>query len=210
MDALRSLLLDAARGRFPAANGSVRVLPAPATGARAALLAFTAHLVVAATVDADEIARHAPPGDFDAWSAPAFHGWLADRVAGEPGDLDAVLVAPGRAGTVSELVAADAGVVHPRVARASRFRTDVRVWTDRTGAGVVVVGRGLAGRWEVAFEVDADARGRGIGRRLVGAARRCIPEGEPLFAQVVPANAASVRALFAAGFRPIGTEVLFH
>jgi len=33
--------------------------------------------------------------------------------------------------------------------------------------------------------------------------------GEPLFAQVAPGNAASLRAFLAAGFVPIGAEVLF-
>ena len=45
--------------------------------------------------------------------------------------------------------------------------------------------------------------------RLAIAARGCVPEGEPLFAQVAPGNAASVRSVLAAGFRPIGSEVLF-
>jgi hypothetical protein len=36
-----------------------------------------------------------------------------------------------------------------------------------------------------------------------------IPEGEYVFAQASPGNAASVRAVLAAGYRPIGSEVLF-
>jgi hypothetical protein len=36
------------------------------------------------------------------------------------------------------------------------------------------------------------------------------PDGVPLFAQVAPGNAASLRTVEAAGFRPIGAEVLFH
>jgi hypothetical protein len=36
------------------------------------------------------------------------------------------------------------------------------------------------------------------------------PPGEPLFAQVTPGNAASLRVVEAAGFRPLGAEVLFH
>jgi hypothetical protein len=46
---------------------------------------------------------------------------------------------------------------------------------------VLVLGRGLAGRREVAFEVDPTRRNRGLGRSLV-----------------------------AAGFHPVGAEVLFH
>ena len=49
-----------------------------------------------------------------------------------------------------------------------------------------------------------------LGGRLVAAARHLTPPGEPLFAQVAPGNAASLRVVEAAGFRPIGAEVLFH
>ncbi|MGH9244157.1 MAG: GNAT family N-acetyltransferase, partial [Acidimicrobiales bacterium] len=54
------------------------------------------------------------------------------------------------------------------------------------------------------------ARGRGLARRLAAAATTLIPPGEPLFAQVAPANTASLRALLAAGYSPIGAEVLFR
>ena len=74
---------------------------------------------------------------------------------------------------------------------------------------MLLIGRGLAGRWEMAFEVDGDARGRGLGRGLAVAAPTLIPEGEYLFAQASPGNAASVRAVLSAGYSPIGSEVLF-
>jgi GNAT superfamily N-acetyltransferase len=61
----------------------------------------------------------------------------------------------------------------------------------------------------VAFEVEPDARGRGLGRRLAAAAVMVVPEGDVLYVQTAPANVASVRALLAAGFQPIGGEVLF-
>jgi GNAT superfamily N-acetyltransferase len=99
---------------------------------------------------------------------------------------------------------------YPRAARALRYRRDLQVWTDPEDAGVLVLGRGLAGRREVAFEVDPARRGRGLGRLLVAAARHLVPAGEVLFAQVTPGNAASLRVVQAAGFRPIGAEVLFH
>ena len=35
-----------------------------------------------------------------------------------------------------------------------------------------------------------------------------VPEGTPLWAQIAPGNAASVRAFLAAGFRPVGAEAL--
>ena len=92
---------------------------------------------------------------------------------------------------------------------ASRYRTDLSVWTDPSGAGVLVIGRGLAGRWEMAFEIDPAARGNGLGRRLAATAPTVLGVGEPLFAQVSPGNSASVRAVLAAGYQPVGSEVLF-
>jgi L-amino acid N-acyltransferase YncA len=74
---------------------------------------------------------------------------------------------------------------------------------------VLVLGRGLAGRREVSFEVDPARRDRGLGRLLVAAARHLTPPSEVLFAQVAAGNAASLRVVAAAGFRPIGAEVLF-
>jgi hypothetical protein len=78
------------------------------------------------------------------------------------------------------------------------------------GDGVLIVGRGLAGRWEAAYEVDEDARGRGLGRTLAAAALDLVPTGEPLFVSVAPGNVASLRAVLATGrYRPIAGEVLF-
>ena len=73
---------------------------------------------------------------------------------------------------------------------------------------MLILSRGLASRWELAVEVDEPARGRGLGRALVVAARHLIPDGAVLWAQVAPGNAASVRAILAAGFVPVGAEAL--
>ncbi|MYS16437.1 GNAT family N-acetyltransferase, partial [Streptomyces sp. SID4982] len=70
----------------------------------------------------------------------------------------------------------------------------------------LVLGRGLGGRVEVAVEVGEEARHRGLGRALATAARHLA--GEPVWAQVAPGNARSVRAFLAAGYRPVGAEVL--
>jgi len=95
---------------------------------------------------------------------------------------------------------------HARIARALHYRDDVRAW--QTAGGVIVLGRGVAGRWETAIEVDPQYRGAGLGSRLASAARHLVPDGVPLWAQIAPGNAASVRAFLRAGFRPIGAEVL--
>jgi GNAT superfamily N-acetyltransferase len=77
---------------------------------------------------------------------------------------------------------------------------------------VVLAAGGLGGEppLELRAEVDPGRRNRGLGRLLVAAARHLTPPGEPLFAQVAPGDAASLRVVEAAGFRPIGAEVLFH
>jgi RimJ/RimL family protein N-acetyltransferase len=95
---------------------------------------------------------------------------------------------------------------HPRVVRALRHRDGVRVW--ETPGAIVSIGRGVAGRWEVALEVEPGYRGKGLGRELAAAARHLVPEGTPLWAQIAPGNAASVRAFLAAGFRPVGAEAM--
>ena len=79
-----------------------------------------------------------------------------------------------------------------------------------TDGGVVTIGRGLAGRLELAIELDDPGAALGRGRELIAASLGLVPAGEPLFAQVSPGNARSLRAFLAAGFQPIGSEVLFH
>jgi GNAT superfamily N-acetyltransferase len=95
---------------------------------------------------------------------------------------------------------------HPRVARALKFRDGVRVWA--AAGGVVVLGRGVAGRWETAIEVDERARGLGLGVALALAARHLVPDSV-VWAQQSPGNARSVRTFQAAGFKPVGSEALF-
>ncbi|HWC41666.1 MAG TPA: GNAT family N-acetyltransferase [Actinomycetota bacterium] len=207
---LLRLLEDAAGGVPPAADGMVEVWPAP-DGPVDAVLAFTAHHVVAAGVDPDLVAARLPDGDLGAPMSPGFLGWLGERLGSHPGSLDVVLAAPGLGGDPPlDLRPVEGPGRHPRAARARRYRRDLRVWTDPDGAGVLVLGRGLAGRRELSFEVDPARRNRGLGQLLVAAARHLTPAGEPLFAQVSPGNAASLRVVEAAGFRPIGAEVLFH
>jgi hypothetical protein len=206
-DLLLDRLQEAAFGRPPVADGRVDVVPAP-RGLAAAVVAFTAHAVVAADVDPDEVRRRLSSDDLAAPMSPGFLLWLAGWVGAEPGVLDAVFASHG-APSETELVVRSDLDDHPRVRRATRHRTDVTVWSDRAGRGVVVTGRGLGGRWEMAYEVDPDARGRGLGRTLAAAARGLVPEGEPLFAQVSPGNVASMRSILAAGYRPVASEVLF-
>jgi GNAT superfamily N-acetyltransferase len=181
----------------------------PPSGRLSAVAAFTAHTVIAAAVDEDEVRRRLPADDLGAPMSPGFLLWLAGWVGAEPGVLDVVLACGGRAAPDCPLVERDDLVDHPRVRRAGRYREGLRVWTDESGAGVLCVGQGLAGRWEMAFEVDEPARDRGLGRRLAAAAATVVPAGEPVFAQVSPGNSQSLRSVLAAGYRAIGSEVLF-
>ena len=207
MDRLRSLLADAAAGRFPTADLAVEVLPPPA-GPSDAVIAFSGHNVIAATVTADEVLAHLSDDDPGGPMSATFLAWLGERIDAVPGSLDVVLVADGLGAPASLDQRADADA-HDRVTRAQRYRSDVSVHTDAGRSGVVILGRGLAGRLEVSIEVDPERRGQGLGAELARAARTLVPAGEPLFAQVAPGNAASLRAFLAAGYRPIGSEVLF-
>jgi hypothetical protein len=215
---LATLLREAASGRFPPADGETEVVPAPAPApGDGACVAFTAHSVIALDLDPDEVrarvAQHHDP--LAAALAPDVIVWLAERSGLHAGIVDVVLAAPPAAVSSDhgaferEWSPGDAPVVereHPRVMRARQRRTDVRVL--EVEGGVVTVGRGLAGRWELALELDHPGAGRG--RELIAASRALVPPDEPLFAQVSPGNARSLRAFLAAGFRPIGSEVLFH
>jgi GNAT superfamily N-acetyltransferase len=196
-----------ARGDGPPADASVTVLPAP-SGARAVVVGGTAWHVVAADVDPAWVAGAVAHDPVAAPLGARFLAALADRVGVEPGSLDAVLLAPGppaRPGL--ELVPAE--VDHPRVRRALLHRRDVRIWATPDGAGILTLGRGVAGRWETSMEVDPAARGRGLGAALAAAAPALVPGGAPLWAQVAPANTASLRAFLGAGYRPVAAEVLF-
>jgi GNAT superfamily N-acetyltransferase len=162
--------------------------------------------VVAADVDPQWVAAEVAHDPIAAPLNARFLSALADRVGYEPGTLDNLLVAPPG---VSRLDLVPAEVDHPRVQRALLHRSDVRIWATPDGGAFLTFGRGVAGRWEVSLEVDPACRGRGLGTSLAQAARSLVPDGSPLWAQVAPANVASLRAFLAAGYRPVGAEVLF-
>ena len=140
-----------------------------------------------------------------------FLAWLAERLETSAGMLDLVMLAPAPSPgeALPVLVPREGLVGHPRLERSRRYRTDLRCYSDRQDRALVVIGRGLAERWEMAIEVGPEHRGHGFGTELARAAARLVPNGEPLFAQVSPGNVASVRAFLAAGYRPICSEVLF-
>ena len=204
---LAAILRDAAKGSFPPADGGVTVLPQPSPR-DAGVWGFTAHAVIFADVDQDWVTSHLPAGDLGAPLGPPFLQALCQATDRRPGSIDMLCVAEPLPGRPPIDLAAELERTHPRVARALSYRDDVHAWRTADGSGVVLLGRGVAGRRETAIEVDENLRSRGLGRALAFAARHLADSDEPLWAQVATANAASVRAFLAAGFRPVGAEIL--
>ncbi|WP_189920216.1 GNAT family N-acetyltransferase [Kitasatospora xanthocidica] len=205
---LAEILADAADGVFPPADGSVTVVAQP-SAREAGVVAFAAHAVVFTDEDPawvrDTLA--ADPGDpLSAPLCPPFLTAFAARTGRTVNNIDLLSVADRLPGEPPLALAEARHREHPRVVRALRYREDVRVFT--ADGGVLVLGRGVAGRWECAVEVDPHAQGRGLGRALATAARHLLPAGTAVWAQQAPGNAPSVRAFQAAGYRPVGAEAL--
>ncbi len=75
---------------------------------------------------------------------------------------------------------------------------------------MAVLGSGVGGLTELSLELEPGRRGWGEGAALVAAALAWVPAGELVVAAVAPGNAASLRALLAAGFVPVGSLQLFR
>jgi GNAT superfamily N-acetyltransferase len=204
---MAGLFARLADGHVPPADASVTVLPAP-PGARAVVVGGTAWHVVAADVDPSWVAAQVAHDPLAAPLGARFLAALADRIGVEPGIVDALLVSPP-AGAAPGIDLRPAELDHPRVRRALLHRSEVRIWATPDGGALLTLGRGVAGRWEVSLEVEPSARCRGLGTALAVAAPAFVPDGAPLWAQVAPANTASLRAFLAAGYRPVSAEVLF-
>jgi GNAT superfamily N-acetyltransferase len=207
MTSLADILRGVERGVFPPPDLGLTVVPAPSER-ESCVVAFTGHIVIAADVDPAWVTERVPDGDPFAPTNPPFLAALEEFTGRRVNAIDAMLLAPALTDP-----AAVAGLTevadhdHPRVERALRHRDDVRVYGDVHG-GLVVIGRGLAGRLECAIEVPPDARGQGNGRRLALAARALIPPDASIWAQITPGNAASLRTFLAAGYKPVGSEAL--
>ncbi|MER6285606.1 GNAT family N-acetyltransferase [Streptomyces sviceus] len=206
METLRDILDAAARGVFPPADGGTTVVP-QACHRDAGVLSFTAHSVV--FTDEDPAWVHATLRGLDcdplaASMNPRFLAALLDRTGRRSETIDVMLVGEPLPGGPPLALREIEDTSHPRIVYARRRRDDIRAWTAE--GGVLVTGRGVGGRLEVSVEVDEDVRHRGLGRALVTAARHLV--AEPLWAQVSPGNARSMRAFQAAGYRPVGAEAV--
>src|SRR5262249_16784523 len=146
------------------------------------------------------------PDDLSGPLTPSFLQALCVKTGRRAHSLDMLGIAAPLAGDPEIDLTPVTDGSHPRLVRARHYRDDISAW--QADGGIVLIGRGVGRRWETAIEVDPDHRGRGLGRRLATAARHLVPGGAPLWAQVAPANAASMRAFLAAGFVPMGAEAL--
>ena len=120
--------------------------------ALAGVFGFTAHHVVAANVNHEWLQRRLDSDPFAAMSAE-FVAALAAETGGSAGALDTVLVLPGGGvdAAAVELVRTEL-TTHSRVRRASVYRESLRTYSTSDGAAVAVLGFGVAGRLEAAFE----------------------------------------------------------
>lgn len=199
------MLRAAEQGQFPPADGGLTLLPQPSPR-DAAVLSFTGHIYVVADVAAQWLSERLRPGELSEAFTPPFLGDLADHLDRRVNAIDLLALAPDPPPRSDLPLTPVTDLEHPRVRRARRYRSQVRVFL--TPGGVLALGRGLAGRWEVGLEVDESRRGQGLGRELALAAAGLVPAGRRLWAQIAPGNAASLRAFLAAGYRPVGQEAL--
>jgi hypothetical protein len=210
---LAELITAAAAGRFPAPDGGWRRVPPWRPGLEASL-AFTGHSVFAVAPDitgerlaalgADGFGGGQDPRLITALAGPG--GWidcldlvLAGRGGGQPGQPPRLTDRPDLA-------------THPRAVFAAQTRDQPRPlgYPDRQRGALAVISRGIAGLTELSFELEPERRGRGGGAELVRDALTTVPSGQLVLAAVAPGNAASVRALLAAGFVPLGSVQLFR
>ncbi|MBL7257369.1 GNAT family N-acetyltransferase [Paractinoplanes lichenicola] len=206
---LAKILAEAAAGDFPEPDGGITIVPQP--GPRdAGVLAFTAHTVIFLDDDPEWIRAAITATDSDHLAAamnPSFLAALLARTGRTTDTIDLLTVAGALPGP-PPLPVTEQDQDHPRVRRALSHRDDVRTWS--APGGLLTIGRGVAGRWEVSIEVDEQVRDRGLGRALALAARHLIPPGAVLWSQQAAGNARSIRAFQSAGYRPVGAELLLH
>ncbi|MDN5861209.1 MAG: hypothetical protein L0H84_21610, partial [Pseudonocardia sp.] len=210
-DPLARLLHDTAHHKFPSADDAVVVLPAPA-GPCDVALAFTEHAVVAADVPESWVREHLPvgTGHHQELLSVGFLGALSERLGSAAAWVSILLAAPKPSGSAPAIELRDSD---QRQSDWAAYRSDVRCYEDTDGVGVLNLGLGPGGRWDLWMGfVEADRpmmspQVVGRGKALLEAARANAPDA--LFASVPSSNARALRTFEAAGFRPIGAEVLF-
>lgn len=191
---LLEVLLAAAAGEFPPADGQAIFLP-PLPNGLSAVVSLTGRVYLATD-------RRIP--NLDGYGS-ALHPDVLRELAGPTGEIDTLDVTLASRGLGGGTLPPRPDLMdHPRVRHALALRDSVRVYGD--DRGLVTVAEGLAGRTEISVE----AFELGKGRQLIREALRLVPVGEPVFAAVAPGNARSLRAFLAEGFAPLGSEVIIR
>jgi hypothetical protein len=197
------VLTDAVGGRFPAADGSVVVVPPWQDGVEAVVV-LTGHAVIATTLPLDAVLAAGADGFGGATLPP-----LLTLMAGDGGEVECLDVLLGARGTGGRrLPRSPALEDHPRARHARHWRANVRVHGD--DRGLLVLADGVAGLPQLSYEVPPDRRGSGNGRALLTDGLSLLPRDAPVLTAVAPGNAASLRAVLAAGFTPLGSVQLVH
>jgi GNAT superfamily N-acetyltransferase len=203
--ALAGLLDGVAAGRFPPADGSVTILPQPSPR-DAGVISFTGHTVIFTDADPAWVAGLLPDRNLASPLRARFLHALAERTGRTSHSVTLLCLAGPLPGPPPIRLTPTADPDHPRIARSRRYRDEVRAW--QADGGMMVLGRGVAERWEVGIEVSPDCRGRGLGQMLAAAARHVVADGGPIWAQIAAGNVASLRAFLAAGYAPVAAEAL--
>lgn len=212
-DPLARLLHNAAHRRFPVVDDTVAVLPAPA-GPCDVALAFTGHAVVAADVPETWVREHLPAGGaggrHQELLSVSFLGALSERLGSAPAEVSILLAAPRPIGPTSMVELRDCD---QRQSQWAAYRSEVRCYEDTDGLGVLNLGLGPGGRWDLWLGFEGASRPVmsprvvGRGQALLETARANAPD--VLFASVPCSNARALRTFEAGGFRAIGAEVLY-
>ena len=205
VDELAALFAEVAAGRFPPSDFGFSVIGPDRTTGQHAVLSFSGHAVIATDRRAEDLAALGADG-----IGGSEHPDVLRHLAGPDGwigVLDAVLLARGTGRGGTTLAPTTELDDHRRTVYARSTRVDVMVLADHRG--LITLGRGLGGRAEIGIEVVDDAP-PGTGRALLADLLDEVPAGQEIWASCAPGNARSLRALLAAGFEVIGSEVLLR
>jgi hypothetical protein len=199
--ALTRLLMDAAGGAFPPADGSVLVVP-PYRAGTEAVVGLPGFAVVA--TDVPEVAVKA--ADADGFGGATLLPVLC-LLAGPVGAVDTLDVLLAGFGTGRSALPERPDLVeHPRVVHARAWRDSVQVHADERG--LVILARGVGRLPELEYAVAPAARGTDAARDLLREGLGLVPAGEPALLAVAPADAGSLRCALSAEFTPIGSAQL--
>jgi hypothetical protein len=211
---LAALLHEAARRRFPAPDGALRVFP-PLDGPCDAAVAFTGHSAVAADVPEEWVRERVPEGWSDEHQHPGtvsvrFLHALAERL-GVTAPLGANIllaaVKPAQSGPRAAL-----GPSERIQADWAGFRSDVVAYETADGAGVINLGRGPGGRLDLWVGLEGAEASylrpatMSRGRDLLRAARTVATDD--LFASVPVYDARALSTFLAGGFHVVAAEAL--